>query len=412
MRIRHQLAAYSPVSATASLLAAAQVLHLGQDPRPRLRALLEKEYDAQSVLLCGSGTQALTIAIREARKRVDPASPVALPAFSCFDVASAAVGADVRVSFYDLDPDTLGPDLSSLERVFRAGAATAVIAPLYGIPVDWAALTALARQYDAVLIEDAAQGHGARWEGRPLGTLGEIATLSFGRGKGWTGGNGGAVLTRNDSAAPNGNLSEPDFSREAATAVALAAQWALARPEVYAIPRSIPGLGLGETIYRAPVHETSITRAAADALLATHDSSQREAEARRANAKKLLALISECECVRIIPVQRGGSAGYLRLPVRLSRGMAAFISPSCVLALGIAPSYPTSLADLPQLGAMRKGPETSWPGAQTLVRELVTVPAHSRLKKRDLAEIIDSLRSVDYSRLLNAQAIRYRARTP
>ena len=305
MRIRHQLAAYSPVSATASLLAAAQVLHLGQDPRPRLRALLEKEYDAQSVLLCGSGTQALTIAIREARKRVDPASPVALPAFSCFDVASAAVGADVRVSFYDLDPDTLGPDLSSLERVFRAGAATAVIAPLYGIPVDWAALTALARQYDAVLIEDAAQGHGAGWEGRPLGTLGEIATLSFGRGKGWTGGNGGAVLTRNDSAAPNGNLSEPDFSREAATAVALAAQWALARPEVYAIPRSIPGLGLGETIYRAPVHETSITRAAADALLATHDSSQREAEARRANAKKLLASISDRASVRIIPVQRG-----------------------------------------------------------------------------------------------------------
>jgi len=93
MGIRHQLPVYSPVTAKASFLAVAQALHLGADPRPQLRALLEREYDAQSVLLCGSGTQALTIAIREARKRVDPAAPVALPAFSCFDVATAAVGA-------------------------------------------------------------------------------------------------------------------------------------------------------------------------------------------------------------------------------------------------------------------------------------------------------------------------------
>src|SRR6266550_976971 len=210
MEIRHQLAAYSPVTAAASLRAAAQTLHLGDDPRPRLRALLQREYDSRSVVLCGSGTQALTIAIREARRRVDPASPVALPAYSCFDVASAAVGADVRVSFYDLDPDTLGPDLSSLERVFRSGAGTAVIAPLYGLPIDWVPLAALAREYGAILIEDAAQGHGARWDGRPLGTLGDISTLSFGRGKGWTGGNGGALLTRNDFAAPTSVLPETE----------------------------------------------------------------------------------------------------------------------------------------------------------------------------------------------------------
>jgi dTDP-4-amino-4,6-dideoxygalactose transaminase len=394
MELRHQLAAYSPVTAAASLRAAAQLLHLGGDPRPRLRALLEREYDSRSVLLCGSGTQALTIAIREALRRVDPGSPVALPAFCCFDVASAAVGAGVSVNFYDLDPDTLGPDLSSLERMFRSGAGTAVIAPLYGVPVDWSAIAGLARRHDAVLIEDAAQGHGARWEGRPLGTLGDIATLSFGRGKGWTGGNGGAVINRNDFAPPTSVLLEPDFSREAATALALAAQWALARPEVYAIPRSIPGLRLGDTIYRPPVRETSMTRAAADALLATHDSSQREVEARRANAKKLLASIADRENVRIIQVQRGACAGYLRLPVRLPRGMATFNSPSRALALGIAPSYPRALSELPQLAVISESTETSWPGAQTLVRELVTLPTHSRLRPGDAEEISEVLRSV------------------
>src|SRR3982074_3362413 len=102
METRPQLLAYSPITARASLVAVAQALCLGDDPRPRLRALLEREYGARSVLLCGSGTQALTMAMREARKRVDPAAPVALPAFSCFDVATATVGADAGIMLYDL----------------------------------------------------------------------------------------------------------------------------------------------------------------------------------------------------------------------------------------------------------------------------------------------------------------------
>ena len=68
---------------------------------------------------------------------------VALPAFGCFDVASAAIGADVPVSLYDIDPDTLSPDPDSLSRAFSQGARVAVIAPLYGVPVDWESLEAM-----------------------------------------------------------------------------------------------------------------------------------------------------------------------------------------------------------------------------------------------------------------------------
>src|SRR6476619_6378574 len=79
IQFRHQLPAYSPVSARASFLAAVQVLHLGDDPRPALSAVLAREYSADSVLLCGAGTQALTIAIREMRKRAPKNTTVALP---------------------------------------------------------------------------------------------------------------------------------------------------------------------------------------------------------------------------------------------------------------------------------------------------------------------------------------------
>ncbi len=108
---------------------------------------------------------------------------MALPAFTCYDIASAAVGAGVRVALYDVDPDTLGPDPASLERVLAAGAGAVVAGPLYGVPLEWDALRALADRHGALLIEDAAQGHGASWRGRPLGSLGDLSVLSFGRGK-------------------------------------------------------------------------------------------------------------------------------------------------------------------------------------------------------------------------------------
>jgi dTDP-4-amino-4,6-dideoxygalactose transaminase len=392
--IRHQLPAYSPVSASAALLATGQLFRFGDDPRPALRALLEREYGANSVLLCGSGTQALTIAIQEARRRVDADAPVALPAFSCFDVASAAVGADVSVSLYDLDPDTLAPDLVSLERVFRAGAGVAVIAPLYGMPVDWSALSALADRYDAVLVEDAAQGHGAVWKGKGLGTLGEIATLSFGRGKGWTGGSGGAVLMHDSAGPARGGFAEPEFSRRAEVTIGVIAQWSLARPAVYGIPVSIPALGLGQTTYVAPRPLRSMTRGAAAALVATYEASRRETEVRKGNAAQLLDAIADNPRARAIPVQSEGTAGYLRLPVRLSKGMAGFRDLRRALALGIAPSYPKSLAALPQFAARLNGPERLWDGARTLVHELLTLPTHSRLGARELREIIGIFRAL------------------
>ncbi|MDQ6770245.1 MAG: DegT/DnrJ/EryC1/StrS family aminotransferase [Gemmatimonadota bacterium] len=393
--IRHQLPAYSPVSAKAAFLAAGQLSGIGEDPRPALGTLLKREYDAGSVVLCGSGTQALTLAIREARQRVDAKAPVAIPAFSCFDVASAAIGADAPVSLYDLDPDTLSPDLGSLEQALRAGARVVIAAPLYGIPVDWKALTDLTRQYEAVLIEDAAQGHGASWNRKRLGSLGKIAILSFGRGKGWTGGTGGAILL-SDSPGDSltGGFLEPEFSQGVGVAIRVAAQWALARPDIYGLPVSIPALRLGETTYLPPRPVSAMTRVAAATLLATYDASRKEGSVRQSNATAVVAAVEGSAKVKPIPTRVCPTAGYLRLPVRIRGGMASFPNVQRALQLGITPSYSMSLAALPQLAGRLVTTHGVLPGAQTLVRELVTVPTHSRLRAHEVSEIIRILRAL------------------
>ena len=366
----------------------AAALRMTSDPRPALAELLRRDYAASVVRLTGSGTQALQIAIVNAVHHVGADSPVALPAFSCFDVASAAIGANVAAALYDLDPESLGPDPESLERVFAAGVRVAVIAPLYGMPVEWDALEALAIRYGTILIEDSAQGHGATWRGTPLGALGEISTLSFGRGKGWTGGRGGAVLARRGASLDATELAASAIGAEASSIVGLLAQWTLGRPAVYGIPHSIPALGLGETTFHPPVPPMTMPRAASAAILHAIDPSRQEAEHRRENARWFLERIPRGERVRPIRPIRDATPGYLRLPIRISGGMSGVEQTVRAITLGVAPSYPSSLAELaPRLA----GPERDWPGADELARDLVTLPTHSRLTRVERDEIVRML---------------------
>src|SRR4029077_10244446 len=75
--------------------------------------------------------------------------PVALPAYCCYDLATAVDAAGVSFVLYDVEPSTLGPDERSLRAALSAGAGTVVVAHLYGVPVDMNAVHALAGEYGA-----------------------------------------------------------------------------------------------------------------------------------------------------------------------------------------------------------------------------------------------------------------------
>jgi perosamine synthetase len=407
---RHQLAAYSPIPVSAMAHAAFSGLGFGADPRAAMIDLLRREYSASGVVLCGSGTQALQLAIAMAMRRFGTAPTVALPGFSCFDVASAAVGANARVTCYDIDPTTLSPDLESLERALNTGARVVVVAPLYGVPVPWDEIERMAERYGAVLIEDAAQGHGASWQGRALGTLGSISTLSFGRGKGWTGGEGGALLVRGGVQSELDALPESGVTREAKTTAALAVQWMLGRPALYGIPRSVRGLGLGETQYHAPVTPRSTSRAVAAGALKSFDASRAEARTRRANAEAILRAIAQHDGFDAIQVGKEATPGYLRLPILLHDGAERNLNMRDALSLGVTPSYPMALSDLPALRDRLTGPIERSTGASTLVRHLITLPTHSRVTELDRARIVGLFS--DSSRVRTAGHVASRARDP
>lgn len=346
--------------------------------RAEVEAALRATWAPRGLALTDSGTSALVLALR---LTAGNGGTVAYPGYACVDLAAAARFAGVRVRLYDLDPHTLGPDLSSLERALERGVDAVVVAHLHGYAVDVPAVRSLARRFGVAVIEDAAQGAGGSLHGVRLGALGDLAVLSFGRGKGTTGGAGGALMAREpELAARLGDASRALGTPPAGwgSLAATAAQWALGRPSLYAIPASIPQLRLGEMVYH-PAHEPrALSRSAAGLLASALGLDAGEVARRRANARALQRAVGARD--DLLPVREldGASSGYLRLPVLDLGGREQ--QP----ALGVMRGYPRTLHEQEELRPFLVPGEPATPGAEWMRERLFTLPTHGLLTPGDL----------------------------
>jgi dTDP-4-amino-4,6-dideoxygalactose transaminase len=386
---RRQLPVYSPLTLDSIFAGWRALAGGGRADTAAIRDLIGEKYGAKQILLTDSGTTALTLAI-QALCQIRFTPLVALPAYCCYDVATAADGADVDVVLYDIDPTTLGPDVDSLRRTLALRPGAVVLAHLYGLPIDLRPVLQLCEQHEVPVIEDTAQGHGARYDNLPLGSFGDVSVLSFGRGKGVTGGAGGALLAISDSGA--------DVVREAGQAtggsphgfkqlIGVTAQWLLASPTMYAIPASLPFLRLGQTIYREPTSPTCMTRTAIGVLARTWDISEAESVTRRLNAERISEYVESSDYASPFGPPTQGTPGYLRLPVIASDGTGSQLASTQARALGVMPGYPTTLADLPRFTRRCRNQDERLTGSRTLAERLFTFPTHSRLSSNDLSRM-------------------------
>ena len=384
--LRRQLPVYSPVDASAIArgLLAASTPRSGEALSARLSEALKTRYHARAVLLTDSGTSALRLAIAGATGEGDRS--VALPGYGCYDLSTAAEGAGAQVVLYDLDPGTLGPDPGSLERLRRIGPTAVVVAHLFGYPVDVPSVRDALPE--AILIEDAAQGAGGSLGGRPLGALGSVSVLSFGRGKGMTGGGGGALLGLDDLGVRIVERAREAIGRTAGgrgfkQLLQTAAQLVLGRPELYGIPSRLPFLHLGETVYHPPWPPHGPTIASLAVLEHMMPEADREVEVRRGHAARLERSVAESRHVRAVEPLQEGRPGYLRLPVLLRDGTTAGGALRGVAGLGVTGMYPSTLAALPSLAPFRIGAEVPIPNAEALTRTLTVLPTHRLLASSD-----------------------------
>jgi perosamine synthetase len=291
---------------------------------------------------------------------------------------------------------TLAPSTASFAKALALRPSAVVVAHWFGLPVPLAPLIEAAHGVAAVLIEDAAQGVGGSALGRPLGSTGDFGILSFGRGKGRTGGRGGALLANSPGAASRLQRAArhvtPSVSGKRGL-VALAAQWAAGRPWLYALPSAIPSLRLGATVYHPPEPVREMPEWAAAVANAVWDLSALESTSRRRTAERWGELVGSFASLRTYAAHGGSEAGWLRYPV-LSHDSAALLD-GASRRLGIMPGYPGLLADLP-LAPGRLVNAGPWPGAATLASQLRTLPSHNLLRDDDVAAIVRHLGRHDH----------------
>jgi len=157
----------------------------------------EKEFvefqGVQFATATNSGTSALEIALRAAGIRAG--DEVIVPAYTFVATATAVLANGAIPVFADIDPGTYNLDPASVQAVVSER--TRAILPVHfaGRPADMEALQELARQHDLKIIEDAAQGWGARWRGQGVGAIGHIGCFSFQSSKNINAGEGGLVTS-------------------------------------------------------------------------------------------------------------------------------------------------------------------------------------------------------------------------
>jgi dTDP-4-amino-4,6-dideoxygalactose transaminase len=156
---------------------------------------------AKHCVAVNSGTSALHLALLGAG--VGPGDKVLTVPMTFIATSWAISYCGATPVFVDVDPDTCTMDVAQAQAAVEQGGIKAILpVHLYGQPVDLAPLTDLAAKHGIPLIEDAAQAHGAKYGGRPIGSFGQSGCFSFYPGKNLGAyGEGGAVVTSGDALA-------------------------------------------------------------------------------------------------------------------------------------------------------------------------------------------------------------------
>ncbi len=151
---------------------------------------------AAECIALNSGTSALHLALLAAG--VGPGDEVITVPFTFVASVSAVVYAGARPVLVDIDPRTFTMDPAAIEAAITHRTKAILPVHLYGQTADMDSIMKIALRHGLIVIEDAAQAHGAKYKGRPAGSIGDLACFSFYPGKNLGAyGEAGAVTTSN-----------------------------------------------------------------------------------------------------------------------------------------------------------------------------------------------------------------------
>jgi len=192
------------VEAVVSVLRSGKLSSLSNPIVEEFEEAFAKYVGTKYAVAVNSGTAALHTALQA--MGVGPGDEVVVPPYTFVATATSVlhanaipIFADVQLSTYNLDPESFKK---------RVTERTKVVIPvhLFGQPADMEPIMEIARERGLMVLEDAAQAHGAEYKGRKVGKIGDAGIFSFYESKNMTTGEGGMIVTDDERIAERAKL--------------------------------------------------------------------------------------------------------------------------------------------------------------------------------------------------------------
>jgi perosamine synthetase len=369
--------------------------------RSPFRDQLRAYTGARTVELVSNGRTAQYLLLKGVGKLAGAAkTEVIIPAYTCFSVAASVARAGLRMRLVDVDPATLDYRYDLLQKVDTSSVAALSACNLFGLISNWDTLLAFGRERGLFLIDDAAQTLGSQSDGRLSGTFGDAGFYSFDRGKNLSTYSGGAIITSDDRLAglvadALKEVPPPGTLAELSVLVKLLLYGLFLRPRCFWFPNLLPFLGLGETVYDPAFdvgRPTRLQQALGDLMFERLTAVNQR---RRENGRRLAREILSLGPYEIPGFVEHACPIYLRLPVLAKDRETRDRLVARLRRAGIVAStmYPSTIADIAELGPLLANPQEAFPGARRIVDCLLTLPTHPYVRDRDLVKIVSCLKA-------------------
>jgi len=239
------------------------------------------------------------------------------------------------------------------------------------------------------VVEDAAQAMGEIWQGRKLGTHGDVSFFSLGRGKALSSVEGGVIITDRDDIAEalHGlikRLPQYDWWRQVGLIMKALGMMLFTHPLLFWVPLTLPFLKLGQTLFEPDFPMLRMSPFQAGLTVNWCEKLEQMRDSRRRNVSRWIAVLQANEkpgsCFRV-----GPSMGLLRFPIRVhdNERRRSLLKEGALNGLGIMTVYPDSINHLPGLSIRGK----TFPVAESVARQLVTLPTHNYVTQNDVTAI-------------------------
>jgi len=360
----------------------------------KLNEKLEREikeyFGANHAFLVSSGKAALFL-ILSGLKRLTRKRKVIIPAYTCFSVPSAIRMAGLDIVLCDIRPETLDFDFSQLRDLVDDDTMCVIPTHLFGIPSDVSKVRGLCNNREIFVIEDAAQAMGAASGGKKLGTLGDVAFFSLGRGKNITCGSGGIIITSSGEIADSIQESYSDLEKVPFTEYALNVLETIflmifLRPTLFWLPKRLPFLKIGETRFHRTFPVLKFTGFQAGLL---HDWRNKLETLNRGRSDNAYGYIERFEFSNGMQIHANGIP-YNRFPIYLEGKASKEELCESGNRMGISPMYPFPIHKIQEIKEMFD--RRDFEGAETISDTLVTLPTHVLVNEKDKMMIREAVK--------------------